>query len=213
MQSSTRSPTRATGEQVNSPCLDGILAESWSHLERGVRQASEPFHLGVFGSWNGRECSMRTVVLRGANRERRELVCHTDYRSPKREQVSKHPRVSWLFYDASRKLQLRLVGQAQVVCDGNDADARWARTSLSARRCYLGEFAPGTLASAATSGLPPALEARSPTEAESARGRPNFAVAVTLVDELEWLQLEARGHRRARFRWHNGELSAEWLVP
>ena len=208
----TASLDTATGH-VGTPTLEAVWAEAWSHLERGVSSASEAFHLGVFGSWNGRECGLRTVVLRGADRERRELVCHTDYRSPKRVQVDRHPRVSWLFYDAKRKLQLRLTGQAQILQGGTVADARWAGTSLSARRCYLAERAPGRSLVLPTSGLPSSLETRPPSHAESGRGRTNFTVLVTVVDELDWLQLDARGHRRARFRWRADALTAEWIVP
>ena len=193
-------PHDTAAGKSGTPILETTLADAWSHLERGVQRASEAFHLGVFGSWNGRECGLRTVVLRGVNRERRELICHTDYRSPKRVQVDQRPRVSWLFYDPDRKLQLRMMGQAQTLREGTVANARWGQTSLSARRCYLAGQAPGTPVASPASGLAPPFEARPPSHAESAQGRANFVVILTVVDELDWLQLDARGHRRARFR-------------
>lgn len=197
------------------PSLDlkQILADVWSHLERGVEHAKEPFHVGVLGTYSGRECSLRTVVLRGVKQGGRELLCHTDCRSPKITDITAHPRVSWLFYDPARKLQLRLTGQAAVRREGPVVDKRWEDTSLSARRCYLATNAPGTPATTPTSGLAHPFECRPPTRAESTPGRMHFAVIATVVEEIDWLWLNARGHRRARFEWRGEQLTAQWVVP
>lgn len=193
--------------------LDLVLAESWTLLELGARRASESFHMGVLANWDGMMCQQRTLVLRVADALRRQLICHTDARAPKLHGLRAYPRVSWLFYDPSRKLQLRLAGTARIHGDDSLADLRWAASTLSARRCYLSHSPPGTLAPVPTSGLTAPFISRSPTEDESHRGRHNFAAVATEIDELECLHLDAVGHRRARFRWVDGVWTGDWLVP
>jgi hypothetical protein len=33
------------------------------------------------------------------------------------------------------------------------------------------------------------------------------------VHALDWLRLDAKGHRRAKFEWENEQLSASWAIP
>ena len=94
------------------PTLDRVLDDC--SLEQGARRGKHPFHTGVLATTRPDGCELRTVVLRSVDSETRSLVVHTDARSDKVRQIRADPRVSWLFYDPRRKVQLRLRGEATL---------------------------------------------------------------------------------------------------
>ncbi|QUV81959.1 flavin-binding protein [Chloracidobacterium sp. D] len=195
--------------------LDAILRSIWEAFEVGVREAGHPFHTPVVATAGPADCDARVVVLRRASPDRRELAFHTDARAPKVRLLQACHTTAWVFYDPAGKIQVRAKGNTVVhQGDAVAADA-WARTRLMSRRCYLAEVAPSTPSDTPSSGLPPALVERSPTAEESEAGFVNFAVCVTEVIRLDWLQLAARGHRRAAFTWddHAAGWRGHWLTP
>ena len=90
--------------------LSELHSRAWTLLEEGVRSARSPFHTPAMATQGASGPSVRTVVLRHADPEKQQISCHTDWRSAKRREIQKDGRVSWLFYDRDRKLQLRLAG-------------------------------------------------------------------------------------------------------
>lgn len=192
-----------------------ILEETWALLGQGVDKASDPFHTPVLGTVNAEGCSLRTVVLRQIVVPERLLICHTDSRSRKCQEIEHTPRVSWLFYHPAEKIQLRIHGQASVHTDREDgwAERQWDASKLSSRRCYAALEAPGTPKDEPSSGLPEALTGRIPTPAQSEVGRPHFAVIVCRVTFIDWLYLKASGHRRAEFHWQDDSLHSTWVTP
>jgi 3-hydroxyisobutyrate dehydrogenase len=193
--------------------LPDLLDDCWNSLVEGARRGKHPFHTGVLGSIGPSGVALRTVVLRAVHPERRTLILHSDARAAKLEQLRCDPRVSWLFYDPRRRVQLRLEGLATVHEGDEVAHARWRNSPARARRCYGVEPAPGTAVHRPTSGLTPELVERAPSLEESDPWVDRFAVIVTEARSLEWLRLRARGHLRARFEWHGDRLVSSWLVP
>ncbi len=63
--------------------------------------------------------------------------------------------------------------------------------------------------------LPPGTPVPAPPAApdDPAGGRAHFAAVMLHFDHLDWLLLDPAGHRRARFDWADGALSATWLAP
>ena len=174
----------------------------WSLLAEGVEDASSPFHTPALATVGDDEPDVRTVVLRHADPAMRQISCHTDWRSPKRSQVENHSRVSWMFYDRGRKLQLRCCGQGVLHKENALAHQRWTSSPPRSRMCYSSPLAPGT-----SVGSP--MEA--PKNPES--GWQNFTVLTCVVDYMDWLFLRAGGHRRAIFRWHHSRWRGEWVAP
>jgi hypothetical protein len=193
--------------------LEAILAEAWAMLTRAVANAGDPFHTPVLGTSRPSGCNLRTVVLRQADRHDRVLMCHSDLRASKVQEIQSDPRVSWLFYHPQENVQLRIAGQATLHTGDELADQQWAATKLMSRRLYCALDAPGTPAAEATSGLPDFLISRSPTLVESEAGRKNFAVIACRADFIDWLLLNAQGNWRAWFTWHGDELTATWVSP
>ncbi|HYZ85691.1 MAG TPA: hypothetical protein VE621_14875 [Bryobacteraceae bacterium] len=199
-------------EQVKSD-LASALACAWSQLEAAVQDGSDPFHTPVIATEGAYGPEARSVVLRSAKQGARELVFYTDARSPKLKWIRSAPKITWLFYDPVRKLQIRARAVCRVHVGDDVARAAWDSLRLSSRRTYLSTQAPGSWSDEPTSGLPAGLDLRVPSLEESESGFNNFAVVVTNVVEFEWLHLAANGHGRARYWWNGEELKGNWIVP
>jgi pyridoxamine 5'-phosphate oxidase len=194
--------------------LDAIRADIWARWERGAADRRSPFHTPVVASFSAESFpEQRVMVLRKADRVEEILRFHTDVRSAKVGQLRQSSQVSVIGYDPQAKVQIRASGIADIAHQGPIADAAWAATSISGRRCYLADPAPGSVSKAPTSGLPSAFESTMPTTAESEAGRANFAVLIVTVNRLEWLYLAANGHRRAAFTRDDDTWRGTWLVP
>ncbi len=112
-------------------------------LAEGMRDASSPFHTLALATIADDGPEVRTVVLRRVLREKREISCHTDWRSPRRVQIETHSIVSWLLHDRARKLQLRVRGWAYLHHNTDVTRERWERIAPHSRRCHASPLAPG----------------------------------------------------------------------
>lgn len=187
--------------------LGATLAEAWRLLERGAADRRSGFHTPVLASLraDGRPAA-RTVVLRAADPEARILRFHTDRRSRKYREIAAEPRVAMQFYDPGAKVQLRIDGRATVHADDALARQAWTGSRPMSRACYGVAPGPGTEIGR------PAEAVIDPVDGGEA-GREHFAAVTVDIESIEWLYLAAAGHRRARFRWNSGVVSATWLVP
>lgn len=185
--------------------LDATLEAAWALLERGAKDRKAPAHTPVLATSRDGAPGVRTVVLRGCDRQARRLRFHTDRRSPKVAEIEAEPAGAVLVYDPGEKVQLRLDCQLRVRIDDEMAREAWAATRDFSRVCYQVMRAPGT----------PVDDPRAvPFSAEDSQGgAEHFAVISALIDRIEWLYLAAPGHRRAEFLWQEGEWRGRWLVP
>ena len=182
-------------------------------LKRGVSGINDPFHCPVLGTAATGGSSLRMVILRQFILPERILVCYTDARASKVEEISRVADVSWLFYHPKRKVQLRISGKATL--HGNDqfADDHWAATKIPGRLNYSTTESPGTPVDKPSSGLPDFFINKLPTLRDSERVRKNFMAIASRIESMDWLRLSTLGNRRARFDWDGDELSAKWLIP
>jgi len=156
---------------------------------------------------------LRTVIFRQLILPDRILVCHTDARAAKVQEINNVSKVSWLFYHPKKNVQLRISGQAELHTDDSFSDGQWAAARITSRLNYCATQAPGTLVDKPSSGLPDFLLNKVPTLLESEKGRRNFMAISCRIDSIDWLRLSVTGNRRARFEWEKDELKAVWLVP
>jgi pyridoxamine 5'-phosphate oxidase len=198
------------GPGVPRDDLPAIAADLWARLVRGKADRKSPWHTPVVGTADG---EMRIMVLRHVEAAAGALRFHTDARSPKVAQIGAGERVHILFYDPGAKLQLRCSGMGVIATDGPLADAAWAASPATSRRCYLAPIAPSSPAGVPTTGLPSDYESRVPTLAESEAGRGNFAALTVTLDRIDWLYLAHDGHRRALFDRSGDQWSAGWIIP
>ena len=200
-------------KQRKCDSLEGVLRQVWKMLTRGVSHFNDPFHWPILGTTGKNGISLRTVILRQFLLPERILVCHTDARADKVQEISNCDKVSWLFYHPKKKVQLRISGHATLHADDHFADDQWAATKIISRLNYCASEPPGTPTDKPSSGIPDFLLNKIPTLLESERGRKNFMVIACKIESMDWLILQAVGNRRARFDWDENGLSARWLIP
>lgn len=196
--------------------LDLSFERAWDVIQNGLKDRHSPAHAPVVGTVDEQGApQLRVMILRDVCRDTRTLRFNTDARSHKITQMQVNGTTSILIYDAAAKVQLRLSGQAQVIVDGDLADAAWSQSTPFARRCYMAETSPGSEVLAPSSGLPDWIEGRQPSEAQLVDARPNFATLLFQAHQLEWLYLANAGHRRARWTWDAAQRlwSGRWLIP
>ena len=188
--------------------LEEILQAAWRLLADGVTDRRAPFHTPCVATVDGGGLpSVRTVVLRAVDPAARLLRFHSDLRSMKVAALRGNPHIAVHGYDAGRKTQLRLTGAARVHADDALAEDAWRGSRPFSRACYRVSPGPGSPIVDPSGAFTPE------DRGDLKQGRENFCAVVVRVDALEWLYLSAKGHRRARFDWHDGVLSASWLVP
>jgi len=195
------------------PTLDEVIKSSWKLLHEGVRNFRSPFHHAALTTIDDNKPQVRVVILREFSEKDRTLICHCDARGPKVLQSRDNPKVSWLFYDPKKWLQLRLSGQASVHTDDNIADSQWKKVSLPHRINYCAQIPPGSSTERPTSGLPDFLRDKTSKLFDGSLSRPNFAVIVCKFDEMDWLLLRLTGHIRAKFHWRHDGTDASWVIP
>lgn len=185
--------------------LDGSLRAAWALLARGAKDRKTPAHVPVLATNGPGAPRLRTVVLRGCDRQARRLRFHTDRRSAKVAEIEADPAGAVLVYDPGRKIQLRIACQLSVHIDDGLARAAWAATRDFSRACYQVMRAPGE----------PVGDPREVTVSAEAShdGADHFAVIAAQITRIEWLYLAAHGHRRAEFLWQDSDWKGRWLVP
>lgn len=195
--------------------LAGALEQSWRLLEEAIDDTTSPVRTPVLISVATDGLAQgRTVVLRGINRQQRQLHIYTDVRSAKVAQLRAHPACTLVAYQPNPMMQLRLGSDAIVNHNNAITHQAWAMMPGPNRCNYLTHPDPGSISVQATDGRP-AINAESvPTHDENEIAYSHFAVIVFTINQLEWLYLPRRGHRRARFSWNGADsLRSDWLIP
>lgn len=184
--------------------LHEVRADVFRQLSRGVADRRSPYRNPAFGTV-GRDGQpqIRTVVLRAFDPQALVLTIHSDVRAAKIRELQADPRVAIHVWDDGAQVQVRLDGTASVLT-GTDARPDWDRLHSGSRATYAVRPRP-----AAPLADPAAADADRLDEAEAFA---NFAAIPVRLAGLDWLHLGRDGHRRAVFRFGEGE-AAHWVVP
>jgi len=191
--------------------LPDLENDTWNRLVNGAVKSRDAFHTPCVATQCNGDINLRTVVLRKALPEIKELRFHTDTRSKKWKELTLNPSISALFYDAADRIQIRVKGRAVLQFNNDITAAAWQKTSLSSRRCYLTNFDPSSFTDNPTSGLPEHIEQENFTLVESEIGFNYFGIVSIQVQNIDWLWLHHAGHRRAYFDYETGSFS--WMIP
>ena len=195
--------------------LAGTLDRSWRLLETAVADPASPARTPVLISVSTDGLAQgRTVVLRGFNRQQRQLKVFTDVRSAKVAQLRAQPNCTLVGYQPDPMIQLRLNTRAVIHHDNELTRDAWTVMPGPNRCNYLTDPDPGSLSIEPTDGRPVITAESVPTQKENEIAYSHFSVIVFTVNELEWLYLPRRGHRRAQFIWDEADsLQSHWLIP
>lgn len=185
--------------------LARIEALIWDELDRAVHsrvgpgRAAHPWRRAALATVGPDGPEVRSIVLRDIQVDQRTLVFYADARSPKIAQLRADPRGQLLCWNEVLGWQLRLGCRIEVATDGLDVTTRWAHIRhRPAAHDYLSPLAPGSPLDAPAAPVAPE------------RARESFAVLSARVQAIDWLELHAQGHRRARFMVG---ATPQWLVP
>ncbi|GDY22913.1 pyridoxamine 5'-phosphate oxidase [Verrucomicrobiota bacterium] len=193
--------------------LPDLLRQIQHALHAAPADAANPLRTAAFITAPDSHPAARTVVLRRADTDTRQLFFYTDTRSAKLRELAQNPAVAWLFHHPGEQMQIRAEGTAALHPADDFARAAWAATPPLNRLNYCATLPPGTPVDNPDAGLPAAWRHREPTREETETGWANFAVVVTTLTRLDWLLLRPQGTRRACFQWDGTAWSAHWLVP
>jgi hypothetical protein len=206
---------------MDTPRLDDLAeieAAVWRELERAVhgRDRHQPgaqahaWRVGVLATRDGDGVDARSVVLRELDSATRTLLVYTDARSPKARQIAQHPQGTLVLWSAALGWQLRLRVALTLETSGLAVLSRWARLKLTpAAHDYLSPLPPGTAIDGPQGGPVEGHTAPHAAAHPSRESREHFAVIAAEVRAIDWLELDARGHRRAVF--DGGP--ARWVTP
>ena len=194
--------------------LAEIYASIWDLLESSAAGNAPGWRLPVLATLTDHGCEQRTVVLRVVDRDGGALLFHTDVRSNKVEQLRKDGRVSLLFYDHERSVQLKIRGVASIHQTDQFAQTLWHTGTPASLKMYSAPLSPGVQCDSFNHNMAEALLGRLPERNEIEAGRVNFCAIRILVQSAEWLRLSQSGHLRARFELSGGRLGcADWIAP
>lgn len=194
--------------------LEDIEKDCWLRLLNGSLRGKDAFHTPVVGNVKNGLANMRTVVLRQVNAQTKTLSLHTDIRSGKWDALQEDNKISWHFYDAQSRFQIRVGGSATLHTLGEVADVAWQKTNANSRKTYLTQLAPSSISAIPTSGLLQVHEQNNMPLESTEIGRQNFGVITCDANWMEWLWLNHAGHRRAVFNYMpDNSFTNEWLIP
>jgi len=194
--------------------LEELEKEIWIMLFNGANRAKDALKYFTISSLSSSGIGLRTVVLRKAIIQNREIHIYTDNRSKKWKDWSMNPITQALFYDGNSKSQILLNGQVQLVQEGKIWEDAWNATSLKSRKSYMTELPPGTSSKLKTSGLKIDYEEKDPSLEKTLEYKKNFGLVIFSVKNMEYLKLEKSGNFRAFFEYKDDQsLHANWLIP
>jgi pyridoxamine 5'-phosphate oxidase len=191
--------------------IEELEKDCWLRLLNGSLRSKDDFHTGSVATLKDSEVSLRTVVLRKVIPSQKEVWFHTDIRSPKWAELKKNNTISMLFYSRQARMQIRVFGSASLHYQDEIKEIAWTNTSLSSRRCYLGNTSPSSHVGFPSDGLENIIGEGNLSPEASEKGKKNFGVVSVHVKTMDWLWLNHAGHRRALFDYTTRRYT--WLTP
>ena len=178
--------------------LSEFLDQAWSLLTRGVVDAKFASRNPTFSTISDEGFpTMRTVVLRRANRVSNCLEIHTDLKTNKVVSLKKSNFAGLHFWIPKAKFQIR----ASVVVDiltGSKVEDQWNKIPIQSRVSYGSKPSPG-------------IEVNGPFDYQKLPKQDNFAVLRCDIRALDLLYLGAL-HQRALYKTGNPAIST-WVAP
>ncbi|MDA0226762.1 MAG: pyridoxamine 5'-phosphate oxidase family protein [Proteobacteria bacterium] len=177
-----------------------IREQIWRELARASRDHHHAWRTPVLATAGGDGFpNARVVVLREVDVTQQTLRVYTDSRSPKVKDLLCESRALFVFWSARLKWQLRASVAVSVETAGPAVQTRWQRVSQSASAVdYLSPVAPGDDVAESAQDAPPSVDAGH-----------YFALLTAQIVEMDWLELNREGHRRASLTAG----SWRWLAP
>src|SRR5512134_3754460 len=122
-------PIAAPADSLPESLAD-VLDSIWSAIEGGVRERWTPWGLPLLVTSDGAGAPhARVLALRGADRDARTLLFHTDARSDKVSHLAMDSRAAVTFWHPSDAVEVRFTGAAKIHRDDAIAHEAWKQAS------------------------------------------------------------------------------------
>lgn len=187
----------------------------WQKLVNGAVKPKHNFHTMVVSTVNLEcESTIRTVVNRKVDEKNKIIYFYTDKRSRKFKNLLNSNKLSLLLYDSRQQTQVVIKAIATLHTNDFLANEKWNSLNLRSRSAYMSVSEPNSMVGFPTNGLDEKFNLLEPTLLESDLYSQNFTVISCQVLEIEFLQLQKTGHRKAIYSYLNGEFFfSSWLIP
>ena len=197
-------------KSITKADIKRIFNEEKQHLKDAVLNAKKPYHTFTLGTAKNKQPEIRTIVLRNIEEDPLKIFFNADYRSPKVKQLLDNPNCSVLFYDVSRRVQLRFKAKAEIHHKDKIAESVWKKTPLQSRKCYMGDFKPSESLKSWEPNIPSKYLKTDPEKKDSEFGFENFTSIELNIIEADILKLYHDGHTRFRIDKKN---KMEFVAP
>lgn len=188
-----------------------ILEEEWSNIKIGVKTSKHDYHSFVLSTIRNNNPDSRTVILRAFDVTSHLMWFHTDRRSKKILDLNKNEQISALFYDRSRRVQLRINGSASVDESSQSNREIWESMSPESKLCYTGPYAPSERLTDYAPNIIVEKSAHEMNNDDDALGLTRFCRIRIKLNSLDWLQLNHKGHKRLEFNF-NKKIEYGWIA-
>ena len=120
-----------------------IYENIWECLDKGVNDRFSDYHTFSLATSFQMIPEIRTVVLRGCDREKQNIIFHTNNLTKKVNEIEDNPNVGALFYDKKSKIQIRCNGTATINNRDQYCKDRWNKMRAQSQECYYQNITPG----------------------------------------------------------------------
>ncbi|PIF00502.1 MAG: pyridoxamine 5'-phosphate oxidase [Maribacter sp.] len=180
--------------------MESIFNEIKSELQIGAKEKKHPFHYFTIASLGvDKFARLRLVALRNVSNDLK-LTFFTDKRSKKVLHIIENPKVSLLFYNPTKLLQLRIEALASINSDQFQIQKAWETIDDEDRKVYITTEAPGTKIS-------------HPSSLEYLKEGDHFSIVDIEPFRIECLKLDPKGHIKIKFSKKDQGWNSEYLVP
>lgn len=187
-----------------------IIKSEWENINLGIQKAKHDYHSFVFSTISKNSPDSRTVILRDFDEHKPAIWFHSDRRSKKILHLEENENVSALFYDKSRKVQLRINGIADIEDDIEHNKKIWDSMRPESKLCYMGPYAP----SQKISQFEPNILKKSAHDLDQEDehlGLSRFCRIRIKIKKLDWLKLDYKGHQRLEFKFGK-KIKTQWIA-
>ena len=188
-----------------------ILKPEWENINLGIQKAEHDYHSFVLSTISSNGPDSRTVILRAFDEDKPAIWFHSDRRSKKILHLKKNEKVSALFYDKSRKIQLRINGFAHIEEDIKNNKRIWESMKPESKICYMGPYAPSQRINQFELNTPK-KSAHNLNEEDENLGLSRFCRIRIKIKKIDWLKLDYKGHQRLEFEFGK-KIKVQWIAP
>ena len=187
-----------------------IIKSEWKNIHLGIQKAKHDYHSFVFSTISKNSPESRTVILRDFDEHKPAIWFHSDRRSKKILHLEENENVSALFYDKSRKVQLRINGIADIEEDIEQNKKIWDSMRPESKLCYMGPYAPSQKINQFE---PNTLKksAHDLDKEDEHLGLSRFCRIRIKIKKLDWLKLDYKGHQRLEFKFGK-KIKTQWIA-